>query len=331
MLITMIVSVILFATCGKDEKYQREEGMVWNTLYHITYKSDKDMGDSIINVLNRVSKSLNVFDSTSIVGRLNRRGSLEVDNDFIMVYDASKRINGMSEGMFDPTVSPLVTAWGFGIGHKPTADTLAIDSILKYVGINKTERKGNIIIKEDVRTQFNFSAIAKGYGCDAVGEMFRSNGINDYMVEIGGEISLSGKNPQGGLWRISIDAPTEGNSEGRESAMIISLTDQGIATSGNYRNFRKDGNELRAHTISPLTGRPYISKVLSATVVAETCMEADGFATACMASEPEEARNLLLRSGIEGLLILEDSVWMTPGFREFVISESSEPGRKGRN
>lgn len=330
-LILALFSILCFAGCEK-EKYHYEEGMVWNTLYHVTYKSEGTMEDSIIKVMERVGKSLNVFDTTSIVGRLNRNEKMIVDNDFITVYDASRKINELSGGMFDPTVSPLVTAWGFGIGHKATADTLVIDSILTFIGINKTRREDNLVIKEDIRTQFNFSAIAKGYGCDAIGQMFKNNHIEDYMVEIGGEISLSGKSPSGGKWKISIDAPVADNESSRESALIIELTDKGIATSGNYRNYRKDGNQLIAHTISPLTGRPFISKVLSATVVAETCMEADGLATACMASDPEDAKNLFKESGTEGLLIFEDSMWMTPGFKSLIVSEEfSEPGRRGRN
>lgn len=309
---------ILAAGCNKSENYIKTEGMIWNTMYHITYEGPESLCDSILPVLNEVSSSLSVFEDNSVVSQLNRSDSLQVDSHFIKVYEASKRINKLSDGNFDPTVSPLVDAWGFGKGHKASTDTLAVDSLLEFVGISKTRRIDDIIIKDDLRLQFNFSAIAKGYGCDAVGEMFRRNGVNDYMVEIGGEIVLSGKSPSGKDWNIGIDSPVDGNNPGEQTALVISLTDCGIATSGNYRNFTIEGATKRAHTISPVTGRPFLSEILSATVIAPTCMEADAIATACMASPVADAKKLLEETGVEGSLIFADSVYMTPGFKKYL-------------
>ena len=304
--------------------------MIWNTLYHISFNGPEELKDSVLPVLNELNASLSVFDEGSLVSRLNRSDSIVADRHLVKVYCKSKEINKISRGMFDPTVSPLIDAWGFGIGHTPSADTLAIDSILQFVGIYKTSSAGEIIYKKDKRIRFNFSAIAKGYGCDQVGEMFRRNGVEDYMVEIGGEIALSGKSPSGNDWKISIDAPVEGVNPGQESALVISVTDVGIATSGNYRNFRRENGVTLGHTISPLNGRPFISEILSTTVVASNSMEADALATACMASAEKEALDILADAGAEGLLILTDTVVMTPGFEKF-ISATSEPGRKDRN
>ncbi|MCH5237180.1 MAG: FAD:protein FMN transferase [Muribaculaceae bacterium] len=311
--------------------YRSCEGMIWNTFYHITYKGSPELEDSVMKVLQDVGKSLNVFDSTSLVGRLNRTKSIKADHQLLEVYETSRKINRISNGLFDPTISPLINAWGFGIGHTPTADTISIDSILQFVGIQKTRAEGDLIIKDDIRTQFNFSAIAKGYGCDAVGEMFKRNNVYDYMIEIGGELTLSGESPSSGLWKISVDAPVESDIPDHTSAVIIALTDKGVATSGNYRNFRKENGNKTAHTISPLSGRPYISDVLSATVIAETCMEADGLATACMASSVVEAKRILVSYGADGLLIFSDSVWMTPGFKNYINEEVSAPEKKDRN
>ena len=308
-----LLTGVLVAGCGKDYKYVKTEGLIWNTLYHITYKGPESLRDSILPVLDEVGASLSVFDRNSLVSRLNKNDSAIVDSHFIMVYDTSKKINGLSHGNFDPTVSPLVDAWGFGLGHTPTADTLMVDSILNFVGINKTERKNNLIIKDDHRIQFNFSAIAKGYGCDAVGEMFERNGVSDFMIEIGGEILLKGKSPSGKDWKIAVDAPVEGNNPGEEASVILSLTDVGIATSGNYRNFREEDGGKTAHTISPVTGRPYLSPVLSATIISSTCMEADAIATACMAGSPQEAKDLIEATGSKGILIFADSTWISPG------------------
>lgn len=298
---------VLFG-CNEADKYRKAEGMIWNTLYHITYQGPASLQDSILPVLNEVGASLSVFDKNSLVSELNSNISVKTDRHLNKVYDTSKDIFQKSEGNFDPTVSPLIDAWGFGLGHTPNADTLAIDSVLKFVGIDKTSRIGNEIIKDDIRTRFNFSAIAKGYGCDAVGEMFRRNGVENFMVEIGGELTLSGESPNHGKWRIAIDAPEEGNDPGAETSMILELTDVGIATSGNYRNFREDNGVKRAHTISPKTGLPLQSEILSATVIAKTCMEADAIATACMAGTIDEAKSLIISTGTTGYLITESGV-----------------------
>ena len=316
-LLPIIIFGIILSSCHKNS-FVFSEGLIWSTSYHITYNGSPELQDSILKVLNEVGKSLSVFDPTSLVSRVNTQDSLLVDHHFKAVYLTSKKVNEKSDGLFDPTVSPLVTAWGFGLGHKATSDTTRIDSILDFVGLNKTRLDKDVLIKEDIRTQFNFSAIAKGYACDQVGEMFKRNEVKDYMVEIGGEISLSGMSPSGHDWRISIDAPVEKNDETHESFMVISLTDKGVATSGDYRNFTlKDGVKL-AHTISPLTGRPALSDVLSATVIAPSCMEADAAATACMAAGSTKALEILKYLNYDGLLILADSVIITPDFKKLI-------------
>lgn len=318
-LIILALTNICFFSCKKNSNYHKTEGIIWNTVYHITYCGPETLKDSILPVLNSVGHSLSVFEENSLVSQLNRGDSIEADSHLIMVFDAAKKIHTLSEGRFDPTVSPLIDAWGFGRGHTPTSDTLDIDNILLFIGMDKTLRINNTIKKNDSRIQFNFSAIAKGYGCDAVGDMFKRNGVNEYMIEIGGEIALSGKSPSGNLWKIGVDAPVEDGKPGEETALILTLTDVGIATSGNYRNYWVDesGNKT-AHTISPLTGRPFIGNILSATVVSSNCMEADGLATACMASNLQQAISLLKEAHAEGLLIMADSIWTSPGFSKFL-------------
>lgn len=319
LLISPFIPLMLITGCHKSSANHKTEGMIWNTLYHITYKGPEELQDSILPVLNEVGASLSVFDKNSIVSKLNSSDSIKADIHLITVYDETLRINRLSHDSFDPTVSPLIDAWGFGLGHSPNADTLAIDSIMKFIGLDKTRRAGDFIIKEDSRTRFNFSAIAKGYGCDAVGEMFLRNNVTDYMVEIGGEISLRGKSPSGKDWKIAIDAPVEGALPGEETALILNITDAGIATSGNYRNFRDEEGVRTAHTISPVTGRPVKGKLLSATVVAGCCMTADGLATACMASE--DPVGLIRESGADAVLIFPDSIWISTGLKSHI----SEP------
>lgn len=322
----LISSASLSSCLHKKPEFVKTEGMVWNTIYHITYKGPESLKDSILSVFDEVSKSLSVFEKNSLVSNLNMSDSIRADSHLSEVYEASRLINKMSHGNFDPTVSPLVDAWGFGLNHTPNADTIpvAIDSILSFIGIEKTGIKNNVIYKTDPRIRFNFSAIAKGYGCDAVGKMFQRNGVENFMIEIGGELTLRGESPSEKKWNIAVDAPVENSLPGEQTAYILRLTDVGIATSGNYRNFRQQDSKITAHTISPVTGRPIVSEILSATIIAPNCMLADGIATACMASNTEEAKKLIKALDVEGLLIFNDSVWMSSGFKNYIFEPSSQ-------
>lgn len=285
----LVVSLLLLALlpgCDTTKPYRTAEGMVWNTLYHITYSSNVPLDDSIQAVMKRVEMSLSAFNDSSVVSRVNRGETMMTDSLFRRVFLESKRISGLSGGAFDPTVGPLINLWGFGTTGKdtepPTAE--AVDSARNLVGIAGCYLgEDGTIIKKNPLTVMNFSAIAKGFGCDEIGRMMRRNGVDSYMIEIGGEIAMSGKSPRGGLWRIKIDAPIECNDSIIHDGMgVIEVDSCGIATSGNYRNYRVIEGQSMGHTINPFTGEPARSGILSATVIAPECMTADALATACM-------------------------------------------------
>lgn len=324
--VAMSLAALILPACGGKSKstsadpYVRSEGMVWNTEFHITYQGPETLRDSVIAVFDRVGKNLSVFDSTSLVSRVNRQDSTPVNDDFIRVYVMSRKISKLSGGAFDPTISPLITAWSFGPGHKATADTARIDSIRQFVGIGRTRLSHDALIKEDIRTEFNFSALAKGYGCDEVGAMFRRNGVKNFLIEVGGEIYASGQSERGSEWNISVDAPVFSDSViVHESQCVISFTDMGVATSGNYRNFRRDGSKTYGHIISTENGRPAETDILSATVLAPTAMEADALATALMAMGSTRSIELNKRLRLPIMLVTADSVWKS---REFEKLES---------
>lgn len=315
---SLIIPAAVLTSCV-DHGYRTFEGMIWNTSYHITYEGGKALEDSILRVLAGVDRSLNVFDSTTIVSKVNLSDTTIVDENFIKVYKASRTVNRVSKGMFDPTISPLITAWGFGKGHNPTADTARIAEILKYTGIGKTRLMGDTLVKKDPRVSFNFSAIAKGYGCDAVAEMFQRNKVSNYLIEIGGEIAVGGVSPSHGQWKVSIDRPVVSDTLGHDSSAIIMITNAGMATSGNYRNRQGEGKDSYGHTISPVNGRPVETDVISATVIAPTAMMADAVATACMASGKELAQQMITDLKYEAFLIFNDSsTWCTPNLKQFV-------------
>lgn len=324
-----IFTIVVLAGCSGHEKkdtgnygFIYDEGMVWNTQFHITYRGPEEMKDSIRMVLDEVGRHLSVFDSTSLVSKVNRQDSTPVNSDFTRVYEMSKKINRLSEGLFDPTLSPLITAWGFGPGHKATPDTARIDSLLKIVGLDKTRITDGALVKVVPGIQFNFSAIAKGYGCDRVAEMLKRNRVENFLIEIGGEIVASGKNPKESKWNISIDRPIYSNSDIiHESQAVIAFSDMGLATSGNYRNYHENGTTRYGHTISPLTGRPLQTDVLSATVLAPSSMEADALATSFMAMGYEKAKKTSIELSLPVMLICSDSVWLSPKFKNLLISQ----------
>lgn len=284
------------------------------------------MTDSILATLHRVEMSTSVFADGSLVSRLNSEESLQADSLLAKVFKKSQSINGLSNGAFDPTLGPLIELWGFGRSHdiaSPPTDSI-IAATMAYVGIAQCSIDTSLTItKKHPLTRFNFSAIAKGLACDEVAQMMQRNGITDYMIEIGGEIVVNGHNEQGRDWKISVDAPvTDENAPASHHRLtMIEVTDCGIATSGNYRNYHKLSGRTFGHTISPVTGRPVDNGALSATVIAPDCMTADALATSCMAMNPDSAMAMIERiPDTEVLLVLPGdpySVVTSPGFPTF--------------
>jgi thiamine biosynthesis lipoprotein len=294
-IIGIIGIIAVFTIKPERKRWINNSGITWNTEYNIKYCHHTNLSDSIISVLREVELSVSPFNKKSRITAINENRSDTLDGYLSRLYDKSVEINRESGGAFDPTVSPLVNLWGFGYEKAGKANRQAVDSILMFVGIDKTRKEGIRIVKSDGRTTFNFSAIAKGMGCDEVGKMLERNGVTDYIVEIGGEITAKGHNPKGQKWRISIDKPINANDTViHHSAGIVEITNCGIATSGNYRNYHTDsaGNKV-AHTINPRTGMPEQSDVLSATVIAPDCMTADAYATTFMVLGLEKSKKLL--------------------------------------
>lgn len=319
----LILSVVV--GCDKKKEFITAEGSIWHTGFHVSYESDKDLSDSIIAELGKVERSVSVFTPSSLVCAVNAaEESCAVDAIFEKVYNASVSIWKESGGYFDPTLSPLINAYGFGKDKTPreSLEQAETDSILAFVGIDKTRLEGGKIVKQHPLIQFNFSAIAKGYGCDAVGEMLKRNGCGNYMVEIGGEVAVAGQSPSGKDWQIQIDKPVfSADTIVHEAQEVIAVTDCGIATSGNYRNYRIDENGNKyGHTFDPHTGKPAVTDLLSATVVMPTCMEADGYATACMAMGFEKAREMATKLGLKVMLVAgTGEVWSSDGFKQLIV------------
>lgn len=312
LLLIPIIAIMLTACDGNasKEKYTTIDGFAEGTTYHIVYQDAKrrDLTPEITTFFERFDKSLSIYDSTSMVSKINAGdSSILVDDWFTECFALSQDISRRSDGLFDITLRPLIAAYGFGgkDGMKSISQS-QIDSMLTFVGYDKVTIKDNRVVRQDIRTELDFNAVAKGYSVDLLGQMIEQLGIENYLVEVGGEIVCKGVNPKGTQWVVAIDTPFEGNyAPGADTKAIISISGYGLATSGNYRKFKvNDAGEPVVHTIDPRTGKPSIHNLLSATILAPTCGEADGFATACMVAGLDGAKKIVADSSdLEALFI----------------------------
>ncbi|MDD7069149.1 MAG: FAD:protein FMN transferase [Prevotella sp.] len=306
----------------KNADYQHDSGLVFGTSYNITYQSNDNLKPEIEKALAEVDASLSPFNEKSVITHVNKNEAVTLDDHFITVFRLSSEIYKDTEGAFDITVAPLVNAWGFGFKNGITPDCHAIDSLMQFVGFDKVKLQDGKIIKTDDRLMLDCSAIAKGYGVDAVARLLESKGIDNYMVEIGGEIVASGENPKGAPWRIGVSKPDDDSvNVSNEIQGIINISNRAMATSGNYRNFYYKGGKKYAHTIDPKTGCPVQHSILSATVVSDECAKADAYATAFMVMGLDKAKAVLARhKDMMAYFIYSDDkgnnkVWYSPSLK----------------
>ncbi|MBO5226402.1 MAG: FAD:protein FMN transferase [Parabacteroides sp.] len=290
----IVLCGLLSFSCQDKKEYFEESGTVFHTLYHIKYEAPQLLTEQIDAELQKFNLSLNPFNPNSIIAKVNRNEAVEVDEWFKEVFNKSMEVSKNSEGVFDITCAPFINVWGFGFSKKDSVTPQMIDSLKTFVGYQKVHLEGNQVVKEDPRLLLNCSAIAKGYACDVVARLLEKEGIENYMIDIGGEVVMKGVNPNGICWRIGINIPEDDSTNTKNNYdEIVQLCKKGaIATSGNYRNFYiKDGKKY-AHTIDPRTGYPSEQNILSATIVANDCITADAYATAFMAMGLDKAKEM---------------------------------------
>ena len=294
-LLFLVIGTVIIIKQQKNINYQHDEGFIFGTIYHITYHSNTNLKKEIEAELKKVDQSLSPFNKTSVISKVNRNENPVVDPMFKEVFLLAENISNETHGAFDITVAPLVNEWGFGFkkGVEPTRQV--IDSLKYIVGYQKVKlTPKNYVQKQDPRIMLDCSAIAKGYGCDVVARLLRKNGINDYMIEIGGEIVTRGFNQKQEPWRIGVNKPTDDSlNTSQELQTVLNVTDIAMATSGNYRNFYYKNGKKYAHTIDPKTGYPVQHTLLSATVLAKDCATADAYATSFMVLGLEGAQKIL--------------------------------------
>lgn len=323
-LILLIVGTVIILK--KQPPFRTNEGLVFGTVYKITYQHADDLHNDIKNALMEVDNALSPYNPQSIITRVNHNQDTTLNAHFTHVFELAQRISDETEGAFDITVAPMVNAWGFGFKNSIDIEPHIIDSLNQFVGYRKIRLQDGKIVKDDERVMLDCSAIAKGYGVDIVAKTLEKKGVQHYMVDIGGEVMLKGKSPRMKTWRIGINKPIEDSlSVNQELQTILEVSEVGMATSGNYRKFYYKDGKRYAHTIDPRLGRPVQHNILSATVLAKDCTTADAYATAFMVMGLEKAMEFCEQHPeINAYFICDGEgdayeIHYTPGIERFII------------
>ena len=325
-LLFLIGATVNIISKQRNTPYQYDTGFIFGTVYHITYQHDKSLNNEIVAELNKVDAALSMFNKKSEITRINNNEPITVGKMFTDVFTLAEKISADTDGAFDITVAPLVNAWGFGFknGTLPTKEK--IDSLKAFVGFDKVSLNDEKVKKSDPRTMLDCGAIAKGYGCDVVADYMRRQGIENFMVEIGGEVVTSGISEKRVPWKIGVTKPSDDSTNtSKELQTVLNITDKAMATSGNYRNFYFKNGRKYAHTIDPKSGFPVQHSLLSATVVANRCATADAYATSFMVMGIEKAKKVLERNPqLMAYFIYADKdgkykVWSSPSMKGKII------------
>lgn len=329
--------IMVFASCqpakkSKSVSYIHNEGQAQGTYYSATYlqSEGKDLQMDIEKFFADFDMSLSTYNSESVISRINRNDStVRTDSCFEAMFSEAVHVSEKTHGAFDITVGPLVNAWGFGSTKSDWHKTPNVKKLLPLIGYNKVRIENHRLIKENPDIQIDANALAQGLSADMIARLFEKNGCENYMIDIGGEIVCKGVNPQGKLWQIGVDKPVDdAENQNAELQTILSVSNAGLTTSGNYRKFYYKGGKKYAHTIDPKTGYPVQHSLLSATVVAPTCMQADAYATAFMVLGKDSAMALCRSiAGMDCYLIFADKdgsyqVAYTEGFKKYLTNEA---------
>lgn len=331
--LVLLASILLASCSGENSDLVTLKGEAQGSTFTIKYRDaqQRDLSVAVDSTLKAIDQSLSLWVEGSTVNAFNlaAREYTTDDSHFRIMVARSEQLWNETEGAFDPTVLPLVKAWGLGKDGRSALDTVAIDSIRRYVGMDRLamdeDWRERPVFPPDItyrkdhpQVQFDPNGIAQGYTVDVLAQLLEARGITNYMVEVGGEVRARGSNDRGGVWTIQIDKPVEGQEHVEQ--IVVPLADRSLATSGNYRKFIEVDGKRYGHTLDPRTGRPAMNSLLSASIIADDCATADALATTMLVLGFEEAQFWLRHNGgVEAYLIMDDghsdhTVWSTPGW-----------------
>jgi thiamine biosynthesis lipoprotein len=328
--------VILFIIIGTSvdtfaQRLVTVEGKAQGTYYIIKYLSDdtSSLQPAIDSVFAAIDQSLSLYKPGSLINRFNEGNTVQMDAHMQTVVLRSIQISKATKGAFDITVKPLVDAWGFGV-HKPTIQqVLVADSlkrILQYVGYRYLQVRGQQLSKKKKGVEIDCNGIAQGYTSDVMARFLEQKGINNYLVDVGGELCSSGHNQHGKIWTVGIERPA-GNDDAYPVQTLLTLDNRAITTSGNYRRFFDQGGTRFAHSIDPATGEALHSNIISVTVIAKDAITADGFDNALILMGVEKGLSFIQQHpeyGLEAYFIFKDGNGkiqerFSPGFEHLLI------------
>lgn len=303
------------------------QGEAQGTYYMVTYfdEQNRNLQKEIDSILVDFDQSLSLWVPNSILSRVNRNEeNVVLDRYFIDNFNLSEKVSEESDGAFDCTMGPLIEAWGFGFRERVDLDQRMIDSIREFVGFEKAKIENNILVKSDPRMELSFNAVAQGYSVDVVGRFLKNLGIHNFIIDIGGEVLASGNKPNSELWQVGIQRPTENQDGEIEAEVIVSLKDKALVTSGSYRKYYEKNGKRYSHMIDPSTGYPVTHSLLSVSVLADKCADADAYATAFMIMGLEKSKAFLeRRNDLAAYFIYDDEngqmkTYSTKGFESLI-------------
>lgn len=321
----LMLLAMTFASCAKQPQKMVLQGLVQGSYYAITYYDEegRNFQQEIDSIFHAVDMSVNLWVDSSVICKVNRNEEVALDQIFIENFEVAQRAAALSDGYFDPTISPLVSAWGFSAKnpHLPPLTSHLIDSLKQLVDYRKVRIEDGKLIKENPAMKLDFNAIAQGYTTDLVGALLEAKGIKSYIVDVGGEIFARGTKSDGKPWVVGIEKPAADWDSERVVQERVELEDKGIVTSGSYRKYVERDGKRYSHCIDPMTGYPVEHNLLSATVIAENATWADALASVCMVMGMERSLELINSlDGVEAYYIFvndrgELETFATDGFK----------------
>ena len=315
---TFLLLGILLISCAKQPQKIKYEGITQGSYFSISYYDEegRTFENEIDSIFKEVDNAVSLWNENSIIRKVNRNEDVVVNQIFKDNFEWARKASEFSDGAFDATIGPLVSAWGFHYKKELEMTPEMVDSIKQLVDYRKIEIVDDRVVKANPNMTLDFNAVAQGYTTDLIGSFLETKGIFNYLVDVGGEIYAKGTKPNGDLWTIGIEKPAENFDSERSVQIKIYIKDKGIVTSGNYRKYIEKDGVRYSHSIDPKTGFPVEQNLLSATVIADNASWADCLATICMLVGKEKASKLLEGQGVEAYFIfVEDGVIKTEWLR----------------
>ena len=325
---SLVVSLLLASSCTRQPKRIMLQGLEQGSYYAVTYfdEQGRNFQHEIDSIFRVVDLSVNLWVDSSVISKINRNEEATLDDIFIDNFNIAQQAAALSGGYFDPTVSPIVAAWGFSNKSGDSITPQLIDSLKLLVDYRKIRIEDGKVVKADPAMKLDFNAIAQGYTSDMIAGFLESRGIRNYLVDTGGEIMAKGGKPNGDPWIVGIEKPAENWDSDRTVQVRIALRDKGLVTSGSTRKYVERDGKRYSHCIDPMTGYPVEHNVLSVTVLAENSVWADALASICMVMGMEKSLPIIQSlNGVEAYYIFvnEDNTFetfATEGFNELIIN-----------